>query len=402
MHILFALLLFPLMGLAGLALDVTRVYSVRANMLDALDAGTLAGAIHYKRTGKVEEAKTVMAKYYGVNFHSIVKTPVTFTVTEADSKTGKFSASAHQDVPTYFMPLFNIKSLPANAVSEATATGMQLEMSVVMDTTGSMAGAKLSDLKKAGNDLLDIFEKYMMRDIARLALVPFADAVNLGADASKFSEWQAGNVGATRKQKTTTGVTATFKRTNCVTETGANYTVDGNCAPPNALTTLTTNTAGLRTSINGLVAKGSTAGHLGTMWGGKMLDPARSLYTGPKSGLMRVAIIMTDGEYNTQYCKGIKDQNSALVEDFELKANCAAAKSSTAQAADACKAMKDSGVEVYVIGFQVQTAQKTPLTACATDDKHAYFPYSGASLRDSFQAIGYAVEAGLTAARVTQ
>lgn len=411
MHVLFALLFVPLCAFIGVGVDYARVLDARSKTQVALDAGTLAGAIHWKRTGELAEAQTMLTNYFrqGVKNNTLATNAI-LTITKADPTTGKFEATAKVDIPTLFLPLIGIKTFTSVVKAETTAMGRELDMSIVLDTTGSMLGTKLRNLKSAGNDLLDIFEKFMDRGVARVALVPFADAVNLGSSASLYSEWAAGNVGATRNQTSTLGLNTTFKRTTCVTETGANYTVDGSCSPPNVIVPLSTDAPALRSAINGLIAKGSTAGHLGAIWGGKALDPAKaiggiapgSFEDVTKGKLMKVAIIMTDGEYNTQYCNGIKDKNSTTLESIERKANCTATKSSTQQSLDACSAMKAQGIEVYVVGFQVATAQKTSLTACATDAKHAYFPYSGESLRTTFQSIGYAVESGLMAARISQ
>ena len=140
---------------------------------------------------------------------------------------------------------------------------------------------------------------------------------------------------------------------------------------------LTDDRAVLDASIDGMQASGTTAGHIGTQFGWFMLSPKwNSLWpadsqAGPygDNGLLKVAIIMTDGEYNTWYSDG--QGNS-----FE-------------QARDICDAMKTEGIEVYTIGFDMQEGSSTDaLKYCATSSDHYFAPYDGQALRDVFRDIG--------------
>jgi hypothetical protein len=80
----------------------------------------------------------------------------------------------------------------------------------------------------------------------------------------------------------------------------------------------------------------------------------------------KIAVLMTDGQYNKQYY----------------------GPGSTSQARTMCGNMKAQGIEVYTIGFQVSgTAQATLRDYCATDSSHHYDATSGDELRQAFRDI---------------
>jgi hypothetical protein len=101
--------------------------------------------------------------------------------------------------------------------------------------------------------------------------------------------------------------------------------------------------------------------------------------------LRKIAVLMTDGEYNTQYTtNGVPDGSSSLTSC----PNAANGVCSSAQAVSQCDAMKAKGIEVYTVGFQLDnsTAVDT-LTKCATDADHFYNSTTGDALKAAFRDI---------------
>lgn len=214
-----------------------------------------------------------------------------------------------------------------------------------------------------------------------------------------------------------TGVTRVFGVTTCVSErTGANaftdaapsaspfgmnYSVgsDNPCASPNPLMPLTTDTNALNTRISGLTAAGSTAGHIGFAWGWYLLSPNFSYlwpaanqpaaYGAPST--MKIAVLMTDGVFNTSYCNGVISQTSGSGSGSTSNhINCNSANGNAAtQALAVCTAMKAQGVIVYTVGFDLQGDQNaiSLLTNCATNPQHFYDAATGADLQAAFQDI---------------
>jgi hypothetical protein len=168
---------------------------------------------------------------------------------------------------------------------------------------------------------------------------------------------------------------------------------------------LSNNKDGLIAKIDGLTMSGSTAGHLGTAWAWYLLSPnwAPVMPAGSGAGgygnekLKKIAILMTDGEYNTQYCssgnyRGVRDKNS--YGSSAQKGNCTAANGKSADQAKAlCEGMKAKGITVYTVGFELggnATAIDT-LSKCATDPTKFYNAASGEQLKQAFRDIAVKV-----------
>ena len=91
------------------------------------------------------------------------------------------------------MALGGIEKLPLLDTSGAEysraqlATGgnakINLEISMMLDITGSMSGQKIIDMKEAAKDLIDIVVlDDQSKFTSKVALVPFSQAVNLGGN----------------------------------------------------------------------------------------------------------------------------------------------------------------------------------------------------------------------------
>lgn len=164
-----------------------------------------------------------------------------------------------------------------------------------------------------------------------------------------------------------------------------------NACPEAKVIPLTADAETLVDSIDEFEANGYTAGAIGIQWAYYMLSPewrtaikGAALGDGPANHdskkLSKVAILMTDGEFNT-----------AFVGDDDV--NDQAGKSRSA-AESLCGNMKADGIEIFTIGFDLgtgETAAKKVLRNCATKDtsgvKHYHEASTGQDLDDAFQAI---------------
>jgi len=103
-------------------------------------------------------------------------------------------------------------------------------------------------------------------------------------------------------------------------------------------------------------------------------------------------VLMTDGAFNTTYCKGVisKDSGSGSGSSSD-HINCNAPNGGAfVQAKALCDNMKAAGVVIYTVGFDVAADADAQdiMTECATDAEHLYLPSTGAALKDAFRAIG--------------
>ena len=306
--------------------------------------------------------------------------------------------------------------------------GYSMETSLMLDITGSMSGSKIVDLKAAAKDLIDVVVwpgQDQGLHTSKVALAPFAQTVNVGTYASAVTGRPATSTGS---QLTASGGNAanglsagTGALRPCVIERlGANaatdevpsasngwigsyggnnapaghnyndsmssidadYNSDGSCtssAPEDAtIVPLTNNKTTLTTRINDMQLGSGTAGHLGTAWAWYMLSPKWNSIWPTQSQPMayskidtkevkKVAVLMTDGDYNTDYSSSGSSQAKALA---------------------LCNGMKAVKIEVFTVGFMVSDAARTFLRdQCATDASHYYDATSGDALKAAFRDI---------------
>jgi Flp pilus assembly protein TadG len=176
-------------------------------------------------------------------------------------------------------------------------------------------------------------------------------------------------------------------------------------AEVNSIQPLSSDKTMLKRRIDKLTTAGSTAGHLGTAWAWYLLSPKWNYLfpvasaAGPYSDLAalnsqglpklrKIAVLMTDGDYNINYCKGTEAKNSDQSPDIDCNSENG---KSQAQATTLCTALKtaQSGgkIEVFTVGFQVSAAAKTFLTSCATDASHYYDATTEDALKAAFRDI---------------
>lgn len=181
---------------------------------------------------------------------------------------------------------------------------------------------------------------------------------------------------------------------------GANYPSASNRCPTATIVPLSTDKTALKAQIDAYTAAGSTAGQIGIEWGWYMVSPnfaslwpvasQPAAYGTPE--LLKVVVIMTDGEFNSPYCNGVIARNSGSGSgDASDRINCDATNGQGAdQALQTCTAMKNAGVVVYTVGLGIASGgdAETLLKGCATSSDHLYLPASGAALKDAFSAIG--------------
>ena len=160
------------------------------------------------------------------------------------------------------------------------------------------------------------------------------------------------------------------------------------CTPTQQVQPLTTNKTTLTGLISSLTANGATSGALGTAWAWYMISPTwneNTIFTGSQapaaygtSNLKKIAVLMTDGEYNCAYS--------------DIYGNCTNwdTQANSTRAVALCNGMKAKGIEVYTIGFKldVQAAIDT-LSSCATDANHFFQASDAAGLDAAFKAIAY-------------
>ncbi len=172
--IMTSLLAVPLLLGVGMALDYSTISRTRADLQNSLDSAVLSIAREGKDVSD-DRARQIAELFLAQNSRLKV------TDIQVHHDGTAFSVEGVTDAPIAFGNLFGYDGWPVAAASSADIAYVTYEVGLVLDTTGSMAGGKLTAMKDAVNGLIDGMAKQVNdTDKLKFALVPFSSFVNVG------------------------------------------------------------------------------------------------------------------------------------------------------------------------------------------------------------------------------
>lgn len=132
--------LVPLAGMIGGGLDLSRAYLVKTRLAQACDAGVLAGRKMMGSSGTVSGSVTdEVRKYVNFNFPQSYQGTDGFTITPTLGTQDQIVLTLSTNVPTAVMQLFGKNSLAVSTTCSARNDYSNIDIVLVLDTTGSMA-----------------------------------------------------------------------------------------------------------------------------------------------------------------------------------------------------------------------------------------------------------------------
>ena len=190
---LVAAAIFPLIGLIGGGIDIGRGYLSKSRLQQACDSGVLAArkrlGTEIAVTGQIpEEAAESGARFFNLNFQSGAygTQNSTFVMTLEDdfSVTGQASV----DVPTTLMAVFGFGNMPISVTCQAQLNMANMDVMMVLDTTGSMGQtnpgdtqSKIAVLRGVVKSFYDELEANKAPGArTRYGFVPYSSNVNVG------------------------------------------------------------------------------------------------------------------------------------------------------------------------------------------------------------------------------
>jgi Flp pilus assembly protein TadG len=349
---------------------------------------------------------------------------------DVDQTAKTVEATAHVDVALFF-PLFGMDTTRrVTDIGAAVYSDKTVEVAMILDITGSMKKTwtkdKIGDLQTAADFAVDELLKANTEGLkprVRIAIVPYAEAVNAGklAETTVFVEKEGGpdlppaidapiqaaakaapdSCATERKMPDGTAdftdhspLATRLNSKNKPYYAKVNRDDRVSVCPKAALIPLTADKQKLHDTIDAFKADGVTAGGIAAQWGYYMLSPNwrsairnADLGDGPadysKKKVAKVAILMTDGQFNTAFA-GIegKPQNQQGDKAREYAENI-------------CANMQTSGIEVFTIGFDLPSGEASEargvLQDCASRDagslRHFYDVSTGEELKAAFAEI---------------
>lgn len=385
--IIIALVLMTLLTASGVALDGIRAYALRSELSRAVDAAALAGGRSLHEDDRDATVRNVFAANFPANsFDAAVGAPEILPDTEA--QTLKVSVTA--SMPTTLMRLIGKESIDVYASSTTQSESAKgMELALVLDTTGSMSGSKLTALKAAANDLIEVI--YGNRETVQnvwVSVVPFAGRVNIKPwkswikDSSNlFLTYLWGGCPDVRSGALATDDTPPSGGKWKIFAPHGNWYDAADYCTRTSILPLTAEKSSITAKITALEAHGNTRTDIGLAWGWRNLSPRwRGLWSDTATlpldyetdHMSKVVILMTDGE-NTPWQSG-----DSLTEQ-QTNQNLAAE----------CTAMKNAGIEIYTITFQAPSYLDPIYSACASSVEHHFINApTEAALEEAFGRIG--------------
>lgn len=390
----FALTLVPLMTVLGMTVDFSRTESSSSQVQYALDGAVLAAA--KAQTGNASDTKIKAA---GKTYFDAALAANTVTancsapVFSLPKDTGSVEGKVTCKQPTTVSGIIGLNELEFTRESKTLFGVGKLDVVFMFDTSGSMGNDdRMDDLQKAAKSAAQtIFQtKTKDKEDIRIAVSTYATSVNVGSYFKAVTDEEPDQWDCERwkkkrgkweckewKQKTSTCVTGregTQKYTDAAPGSGAWMDYETLSCNSATLTPLTSVQGKVISAIETLPTSGSTAGHLGIAWSWYLISPNWSsiwpekskprAYDEPDS--TKVAILMTDGEFNVDYMSG---------------------GDSFAHAKKFCDGMKADDIVIYTVAFKAPEKGEEILEYCATNSTLAFKASNGQQLDDAYKKI---------------
>lgn len=422
--IIVAFMLLPMLVLAGGATDIARYEMYRVQLQDGVDRAVLAAA----SLTQDETVESTAAEYLKtVTFIDHVDLDYDY---EAVLNARSVTITASYAMPTSFLPLIGIDTLPMVATATAQEERLNIEISLILDISGSMLDAsggnpsRIALLRPAAKQFIDAMITAETAPYTTISIIPYAGTVNPGAVAF-------GLLGTTRRHNYSsciefdhtnnhrdyaTGMVP-FAQRQQVPHFTHNHT--GNYAgkewsycpyEATSITYLSNNATALKARIDSLKLHDGTGTGVATNWGYLLLDPSAQPFISQMASAgqvpmqfsgrpaafddedtLKVLVVMTDGAISHQQRPveyNYPRTNQALTNPvYQVDKGVTLSASNSFKRV--CQVAKDNGVIVYTIGFYTPT--HPDLQTCASSASH-FYNVSGTGISLAFSSIANSIQ----------
>lgn len=421
--LVFALCIPLFISAAGIAVDIAQAYNVKNRLADALDKAALAAG---STTGTTQQVEDRVEKFFTANYpEEDLGTIYYMDVIVGNDNT--VTVTAYARVDTVFMNILGQDYIDVSTTAKVKRELAGVEVVLVLDVTGSMAGNNIAALKTASTNFLNImFSNIDDYDYLKIGLVPFSASVNVGRYGlgqtptggyygSAFVSRPATDDYVSPASNINFG-TSSPNWSGCITERAypldtndvstpnwgmyrypricSSYRANGTCRTyannnPNTACTqsrvvpMTNSQTTLQSAINGLQTGGNTYGNVGMVWGYHLISPAAPFSEGVAFNdpdWSKTVIMMTDGDNTINSTYSAYGANATLTEaDLDNRF------------LETCTNMKNEGITIYTITFQsgISNATREYFRNCASDTTKYFNAPSNQTLIDAFEEIAH-------------
>ena len=431
--ILFALFIFILMLLiGGMAVDFMRFETTRTKIQNTVDRAVLAAA----SLNQTRDPADVVQDYFD---KAGLGGALQNVIVEDDLNHRKVQAIARADINTFFLHMSDINTLSAPGGGTAEEKVTNVEVSLVLDISGSMGresstgGTKIELLRDAAKDFVDTVLNDDAEDKISLSLISYSAQVNAGPDIFNQMNVKGSYIDATHNYShciefetadfntAELDLSKTYRQGQHFSPYNY-YDSDGTLTYTNCpkyerdrIIAFSQDKSELKDRIEDLEPEANTAIHMGMKWGTALLDPSTRPIASGLIGMgkvdnvfngrpadyddedtLKVIVLMTDGEnVNTlrvkrRHYNSTWEYNYWNTHKVPWSSSYLYYKYTAAQADDMldniCDAAKAQGIKVYTVGFEVGNHGASVMENCATQPSY-FFRVEGIEIADAFQAI---------------
>lgn len=418
--IMTAVLMIPMTLMAGGAIDFARYERTRVALQDTLDRGVLAAA----SLTQTQDPETLIRSYLAQ-----IPTKAAFDLKIQENKGTNFRkivATVTLQEPTTFLKLASLDKLSILATSSAQDERKNIEISLVLDISGSMVdNTGMTQLRPAAISFIDALIRPDTKAYTSMSIVPFAGGVNIGP---KVFDYLAGPLYKRRHTKSSCFETNALEFSSGlqifpVSDQYPHFTyynygrTDRNpwwCPTDDQQVTYITNDAALlKARATALQPYDGTGTAYAIKWGTTFLDPAVQpmMSSLRKSGALpipatfdsrpaafndtgtrKILVLFTDGAV------GFQRRPSKLTDNEVTNGNISgsyreiySASAAVTSYKAACDYAKSKKITIFTIAFKVSSADAPSLAYCASDPSYAY-NIDGLNIATTFQSIATAIQ----------
>ncbi len=370
------LMAVPLLLVSGISVDTINAIKTRTTLQAAADAAALAAALDVGLSDA--ELTEIVKKYAKENGVDRSVTDLILVDGKFNSTNGTFNVEIKGSVTNAFFGMVGMPKTDVGVISQVSMGARAIDVALVLDTTGSMAGSKMVALKTAAKLFVDTVEAEKASfSSLKVGVVPFAEYVNVGgtlgslAVAETNGDPTSGCVGS-RSSAYRTSISSTEPYTimpfsNCTAE----------------LLPLTSNLDSVRSKIASLPTASKTYIPAGLLWGWQLLNsdapyteamtPAQIEQTNGR----KIMILMTDGANTASAVNASARHSGSVVNDANTLTE------------ETCIKAKADKIYIYTISFMITDPTiQTILDNCATTTANSYNADNNAQLLAAFSEIG--------------
>lgn len=429
--IICAFAFLPMLVLAGGATDIARHEAYRVQLQHAVDRAVLASA------------SLTQSRAVEVTVGEYLKTLSFIDDVEVESNADttlnsrEVTVSASYPMQTAFLPLIGINTLMVRASASALERRSNVELSLMLDISGSMVGSKYTSLKSAATSFVRAMLTNETKSYTSMSIIPYAGQVNVGATMfdtvlkgtrshanSSCLNLNINDYASGWRNFTGRSQVPAFTRWNGTADKATlDSKMDAGWCPreDTAISYLSNDANVLAARIAAYRMSDGTGSAIAMNYGLMLLDPsaqpmvAKAVTAGivpaafsqrpaafTDADTLKVLVLMTDGAITEQYTAkdpSLPVRTSNNWKDYRDPINNTIETSTVTKnyLTKVCASAKSNGVVVFTIGFQLrdnvaaELTMKNELRACASTASH-YFDVTGLDIAGAFQSIATAIQ----------